>query len=241
EFYQKMKTTIKILLFSFLIAPAFIIAQEIDIVPYLKMIEQGKLEDVKAKLLDLKTDYPKSANLIFLEGVLTENGQDAVALYQTLAEKFPKSAYADAAIYRLYSYYFALGLYNTADKNLDKLKKDYPESPYIKMATANVVKNDIEESDQQANEITTKKNDDDKQFRYSVQAGAFTNSTNAAALKKEIESAGMISFIKEKNVAGTIFNVVYIGKFETKKEAEDFLPIASTRFRIAGRVVEINQ
>ncbi|RPI59999.1 MAG: hypothetical protein EHM44_11170, partial [Ignavibacteriales bacterium] len=41
-------------------------AQEVDIVPYLKMIEQGKIEDVKSKLLDLKTDYPKSSNLIFL-------------------------------------------------------------------------------------------------------------------------------------------------------------------------------
>jgi hypothetical protein len=51
----------------------------------------------------------------------------------------------------------------------------------------------------------------------------------------------MVSFIKEKNVAGTTFNVVYVGKFETRKEAEDFLPIANTRFRIAGRVVEINQ
>ena len=29
-------------------------AQEVDIVPYLKMIEQGKIEEVKSKLLDLK-------------------------------------------------------------------------------------------------------------------------------------------------------------------------------------------
>ena len=66
-----------------------------------------------------------------------------------LIDKFPKSTYADAALYRIYSYYFALGLYNTADKNLNKLKKDYPESPYIKMAAANIVQNDVEETDQQ--------------------------------------------------------------------------------------------
>ena len=216
-------------------------AQEVDIVPYLKMIEQGKVEEVKGKLLNLKTEYPKSSNLIFLEGVLTENGQDAVALYQALVDKYPKSAYADASIYRIYSYYFALGLYNTADKNLNRLKKDYPESPYIKMASANVVKNDVEETSQQDNQTPVDNNDTEKQFTYSVQAGAFTNSVNANALKKDIESAGMVSFIKDKNVAGTVFKVVYIGKFETKKEAEDFLPIANTRFRIAGRVVEIEQ
>ncbi|MBK7632133.1 MAG: SPOR domain-containing protein [Ignavibacteriales bacterium] len=237
-----MKKHFSIILFFFpFLFTSQIFAQEVDIVPYLKMIEQGKLEEVKGKLLDLKTDYTKSANLIFLEGVLTENGQDAVVLYQTLLEKFPKSSYADAALYRIYSYYFALGLYNTADKNLEKLKKDYPESPYIKMASANVVKNDVEESNQGNNESTVTKNDNDKVNLYSVQAGAFTNAANAAALKKEIESVGMFSFIKEKNVAGTVFNVVYLGKFETRKEAEDFLPIADARFRIAGRVVEINQ
>jgi len=217
-----------------------VFAQEVDIVPYLKMIEQGKIDEAKSNLLDLKTDYPKSSNLIFLEGVLTENAQDAVVLYQTLVEKYPKSAYADAAIYRLYSYYFALGLYNTADKNLNMLKKDYPESPYIKMASVNVVKNEVEESTLQSNE-TTNQNTKEKDNNFSVQAGAFTNAANANILKKDIENAGMVSFVKEKNVAGTVFTVVYIGKFETRKEAEDFLPIANTRFRIAGRVVEINQ
>jgi hypothetical protein len=58
------------------------------------------LKKQKAKLLDLKSDNPKSSNLIFLEAVLTENGQDAVALYQTLVDKHPKSTYADASLYQ---------------------------------------------------------------------------------------------------------------------------------------------
>lgn len=237
-----MKNYFLIFLFVVPILTTFqIVAQEVDIVPYLKMIEQGNIEEAKSKLLELKTDYPKSSNLIFLEGVLTENGQDAIVLYQTLVEKYPKSVYADAAIYRIYSYYFALGLYNTADKNLTKLKKDYPESPYIKMAAINVVKNDVELTTPQTNQTDGENNNVDKEFRFTVQAGAFTNIDNAKILQKEIENAGMLSFIQDKNVAGTVFKVVFIGKFETRKEAEDFLPIANTRFRIAGRVVEINQ
>jgi len=236
-----MKKHFSIFLFVIsILSSSQILAQEVDIVPYLKMIEQGKSKEVKGKLLDLKTEYPKSSNLIFLEGVLTENGQDAVVLYQTLVEKYPKSAYADAAIYRIYSYYFALGLYNTADKNLEMLKKEYPESPYIKMAAANVVKNE-DEAPHQTGETSVETVDTEKQYSYSVQAGAFTNVDNANSLKKDIENAGMVSFIIDKNVAGTVFKVVYIGKFETRKEADDFLPIANTRFRIAGRVVEINQ
>ena len=237
---MKKYFSIFLLVFSF-INSSIIIAQEVDIVPYLKMVEQGKIEDVKTKLFDLKTEYPKSSNLIFLEGVLTENGQDAVVLYQTLIEKYPKSAYADAAIYRLYSYYFALGLYNTADKNLNKLKKDYPESPYIKMASANVVKNDVKETNEQTNTTPVENTDVKKQFIYTIQAGAFTSAVNASTLKKEIENAGLVSFTKEKSVAGTVFNVVFIGKYETKKEAEDFLPLANSRFGINGRVVEIDK
>lgn len=230
------------LLFFLIIFTAFGIAQEVDIVPYLKMIEQGKLEDVKVQMIDLKNDYPKSSNLIFLEAVLTENGQDAVMLYQNLVDKHPKSTYADASLYRIYSYYFALGLYNTADKNLSRLKKDYPESPYIKMASANVVKNEepLTESEDII-QIPDSKNESENEFVYTVQAGAFTNSTNANALKKEIENSGMISFIKEKNVAGTLFNVVCIGKFRTKKEAEEFLPVVNSRFKVTGRIVEINK
>lgn len=233
-----IKAFSKFLLLFIIIINCNVSAQEADIVPYLKMIEQGKLEEVKVKMIDLKNDYPKSSNLMFLEAVLTENGQDAVTLYQQLVEKYPKSSYADASLYRLYSYYFALGLYNTADKNLTKLKKDYPESPYIKMASVNFVKNEeLTEQTNQTNNIPK----DENELNYTVQAGAFTSSANATTLRKEIENAGMVSFIKEKNIAGTTFNVVYVGKFETRKEAEDFLPIANTRFNIAGRVVEIEK
>ena len=236
-----MKKSLSIFLASFLLlmlSQSF--AQEVDIIPYLKKVEQGNIEEVKSELLNLKVDYPKSSNLLFLEAVLTENGQDAVTLYQKIIDNYPKSRYADAALYRIYSYYFALGLYNTADKQLERLKKEYPESPYIKMADVNIVKKDDEETSSQTGNVK-QQNIPEKELAYTIQAGAFTNSANASGLKKDVESAGMVSFIKEKNVAGTVFNVVYIGKFASRKEAEDFLTIANTRFKINGRVTEINQ
>ena len=236
-----MKKSLSIFLARFLVlmlSQSF--AQEVDIIPYLKKVEQGNIEEVKSELLNLKVDYPKSSNLLFLEAVLTENGQDAVTLYQKIIDNYPKSRYADAALYRIYSYYFALGLYNTADKQLERLKKEYPESPYIKMADVNIVKKDDEETSSQTGNVK-QQNIPEKELAYTIQAGAFTNSANASGLKKDVESAGMVSFIKEKNVAGTVFNVVYIGKFASRKEAEDFLPIANTRFKINGRVTEINQ
>lgn len=211
-----------------------IFSQEANIIPFLKQIEQGKGDEVKSKLADLKNDYPNSSNVLFLEGVLTENAQDAVSIYQKIVEKYPKSAYADAALYRIYSYYFALGLYNTADKNFEKLKKDYPESPYIKMAAQNV-------ADQNQEPTQTTQPTDDAEYNFTVQAGAFTNKDNAASLSKEFVNAGMYSVIKEKNVGGTVFNVVYVGRFFNRSEAEDFKSIINSQFNVTGRVVEIEK
>ncbi len=232
-----MKTIIKILLLSFIMMPAFIIAQEVDIIPYLKQIEQGKSEEVKTKLTELKKDYPNSANLMFLEGVLTENAQDAVAIYQEIVDKFPKSSFADAALYRIYSYYFALGLYNTADKYFTKLKKDYPDSPYIKMAAMNKP----EDENIQSQPMQSSDNADEENYKYTVQAGAFTNSDNASRLNEEFIAAGMKSFVKQKNVGGTVFSIVYVGKFVSRENADSFLQIVDKQFNISGRVVEIEK
>ena len=230
-----MKTAFKTILLSLFILLGVSEAQEADIIPYLKQIEQGKSEEVKSQLSELKKDFPKSANVIFLEGVLTENAQDAIALYQTILDKYPKSAYADAALYRIYSYYFALGLYNTADKSLSKLKKEYPESPYIKMAEMNITQS--ENSDVQQDTVKI----DEGNYNYTVQAGAFTNEGNAKNLLKDFTDAGMYAVLKEKNVGGTIFNVIYVGRFVTRNEAEDFKSIINSQYNVSGRVVEIEK
>ena len=58
---------------------------------------------------------------MFLDGVLTEDGQQAVSIYQRIIDKYPNSKYADAATYRVFAYFYALGLYETAEKMRDKL------------------------------------------------------------------------------------------------------------------------
>jgi tetratricopeptide (TPR) repeat protein len=232
-----MKTIIKIfsLIFLFTITTPF--AQEVDIIPYLKLIEQGKSADVKTKLPELKKDYPNSSNVMFLNGVLTENAQDAIEIYQNILDKYPKSSFADAALYRIYSYYFALGLYNTADKYFSKLKTDYPQSPYIKMASMNKAGEETSETQ------PVKSSDDSNEAaaKYTIQAGAFTNSDNAKKLNQDFINAGMKSYVKEKNVGGTIFNVVYVGSFASRSNAENFLQIVNSQFSINGRVVEIEK
>ena len=48
-------------------------AQEVNIVPYLQQIENGKADEVRNELIGLKERYSDDPSVMFLEGVLTEN------------------------------------------------------------------------------------------------------------------------------------------------------------------------
>ncbi|MCH7972355.1 MAG: SPOR domain-containing protein [Bacteroidetes bacterium] len=230
--------------FLFLLSFIFIssinvFSQEVNIVPYLKQIDNGQKVKALSHLAELKDDYPDDPSVMFLEGVLTENGQDAVAIYTEIINEYPNSKYADAAVFRIYSYYYALGLYGTANSFLNRLKKDYPKSPYIKIA-------------EQRTETTTMPLSAKKKplppksknkiiYNYTIQAGAFTISANAGHLKTRFENAGFYSTIKDKNVAGTIFHVVYVGKFETEESAKKALNIIDKQFNLQTRVTTISK
>jgi len=222
---------ISLLLFSSPLYP-----QEKDIVPYLKLIEGGARDSVLKILPELKNAYPNDPSVLFLEGVLTENGQDAIPIYNRIINDYPKSKYADASIYRLYSYYYSLGLYNTAESFLNKLNKEYPNSPYIKIAEREIPsENEVSASPQ---ELPSDENS--KDYQLTIQAGAFSNDDNAMTLKKSFEDAGYYSFIRKKSVGGSDFSVVYVGRFKKRDEAESFLQIVNKQFDLKGRIVSIN-
>jgi len=233
----------KVFLNKFIFFPLLILLtsqafpQEKDIVPYLKLIEAGKKDSVQNLLPELKKSYPDDPSVLYLEAVMTENGQDAVPVFNRIINDFPASKYADASIYRLYSYYYSLGLYNTASVFLDKLEKKYSGSPYIKLAEREIPSED-EETPSLNNKLTSDTSD---VFQFTIQAGAFSNDSNAASLKKSFENSGYYSVIKKKNVAGSDFNVVFVGEFKSRNEADNFLQVINKKFDLNGRVVPFNQ
>ena len=231
--YAHLYIVILSLLLSIKIFP-----QDVDINPYLKQIESGNKKDVEEQLPSLISKNPNSASVLFLEGVLTKDGEKALVTFSKLLDKYPKSKYADAALYRIFSYYYAAGEYYNAKKCLEDLKKDYPVSPYIKIAERNIPAADqtaISE-EKKSDQITE---EDIPKYKFTIQAGAFTNPSNAAALKKNFEDNGFFSETKDKVVAGTTFRVVYVGKFEDKEEAANFLHVINREFKLDGRVVDI--
>jgi tetratricopeptide (TPR) repeat protein len=221
------------LLFIFLITNSSI-AQDMDIVNYLKLIERGEKDEVEKILPGLKEEYPNSPSVMFLDGVLTENGQDAVVIYSKIVNSYPASKYADAALYRIYSYYYALGLYEAAKKHLNKLEKEYPDSPYLKIADKNIPSED-EVVPGGKREIETP----EIISEFTIQAGAFTKLENAQGLKKDFDDSGFKSNLKDKTIGGTLFHIVYVGEFETENEAKNFLQVINKEFKLDGRVVKM--
>jgi hypothetical protein len=212
-----------------------IVAQGIEISEYLKKIESGKIEEVRKKLPELKSKHPDDPSVLFLDGILTENGKLSVKLFSSVVNSYPDSKYADAAAYRIYSYYYAIDQLNDADSWLNRLKKDYPSSPYIKVAEKNIPPVEQKKINQ-----TNRENEQTLKSKYTIQAGAFSSKENAEALKNQFISAGYSSEIKEKEVAGTIFKVVYVGKFNSMDEAKKFLKQINSDYSLDGRVVNNN-
>ena len=218
-----------------------LVSQQVDIVPYLKAIENGNITEAKEVLNDLKEKYPNDPSVMFLDGVLKENGQEAIVIYQRIVDDYPQSKYADASLYRIFSYYYALGLYDTAREKLKQLKSSYPSSPYIQVADQNLSL--LESSDTQGN--SDKKIEDqtssEENYKFTIQAGAFTNSDNAKKLISEFENAGIYTQLTDKVVGGTTFHVVFAGKFEKYEDAENFLQVINSRYNINGTIVSIPQ
>ena len=120
------------ILFLIMVLYSLSFSQNIDIIPQLKKIESGKYEEAKEDLLELKKLYPNHPDIIFLDAVLTEDGEVSKNYYELIYNNFPKSKFADASLYRIFSYYYALGIYKKAESFRQTLVSEYPGSPYIK-------------------------------------------------------------------------------------------------------------
>ena len=102
-----------------------------EIKSYIQKLESGRTEEVKNALPDLITKYQNTSDILYLQGRLASDGIEAAKFYQGVVDNFPKSEWADDALYRIYQYYYALGLYRTAGLKLEQLKKQYPNSIHV--------------------------------------------------------------------------------------------------------------
>ena len=233
-----MRTT-----FIFLFLLLNITFAQVDIVPALKDIESGELEEAQTIYRNLKAKYPNDANVNFLDAVLTENGEEALHKYSLVFTKHPKSQFADAALYRVFSYYYSLGIYNKAEKYLTQLKETYPSSPYIKAADRTLPSEDFfvkTEFKEPKVETAPPPRVYEEKYNYTIQAGAFLNKKNANNLKSKFEAKGIYSNVYPKEVGGSLLNIVVVGKFIDPNSAQPILEELKKDYKLNGRVVPLN-
>lgn len=223
-----------------LTAPVLVVAQsgksnEPDIQRRLEMIERGQEEAVKAELPTLMTNYQNHPGVLFLQGVLTTDGTEASKIYQSIVDNFPKSEWADDALYKLYQYYYSIGLYKTADQKLDQLRRDYPFSAYSADEKPAVEK---KSPPQDQPTVITKRGSVEKYATlFTVQVGAFSTLQNAEELRTRFEREGYVSNIFTIVKNGKKLHKVWVGEFQTQNDAKRFSGEIKKRFNLESMVV----
>ncbi len=205
-----------------------------DINHRLEMIEKGQGETVRAELPALMTNYQNDPGLIYLQAVLTTDGTEAAKLYQNIVDNFPKSEWADDALYKLYQYYYSVGLYKTADLKLIQLKEDYPFSTYT---VEQVVVEEKPVEKEKPVEIKPKGTIQKFATNFTIQVGAFSTIQNAEELKAKFEKEGYTSNIFTIVSHGKKLHKVWVGEFQTYDEAKEFAAEVKKKFNLSSMVV----
>jgi len=208
---------------------------EPDVQRRLEMIEKGQEEAVKAELSTLLTNYQNNPGVLFLQGVLTTDGSEATKIYQSIVDNFQKSEWADDALYKLYQYYYSIGLYKTADQKLDQLRREYPFSAYAAEETSTKGKKPA----LQEQPAVIKKPSTVEKFStlFTVQVGAFSTLQNAEELRTRFEREGYVSNIFTIVKNGKKLHKVWVGEFQTQDEAKRFGNEIKKRFNLDSMVV----
>lgn len=201
-----------------------------DVDRSLARVEKGEADAVRSELPSLLSQYPNNPDVLYLQGVLTSDGTEAVRIYQSIVDNFPRSERADDALYKVYQFYYAIGLYRTAEMKLNQLKTDYPKSKYV----AGVVRSDTKSLPEEKENLSVQPHAEkpalpesepsqpavEERGQYTLQVGAFSQQLNAEKQKLFFEDLGYsVEVINKVRDLRSLF-VVLVGDYRTPDEAK---------------------
>lgn len=202
---------------------------EPDIGRRISMIQKGEGDKVKAELPDLLIRYQNHPGVMFLQGMLTTDGAQASKVYQTIVDNFPDSEWADDALYKLYQYFYSLGLYKSGDAKLAQLKEQYPLSPYASDQVTQAQATEEQGQGQAAEGVPLP--------GYTVQVGAFSTLKNAEELKGRFERESYSATVSTVVTNGKTLHKVWVGEFKTYDSAKRFAGEIKAKYNIDSIVV----
>ncbi len=206
-----------------------------DIQRRLELIERGQTETVKAELPALMTNFQNHPGVLYLQAILTTDGTEAAKLYQNIVDNFPKSEWSDDALYKLYQYYYSIGLYKTGDQKLQQLKQEYPFSAYA--VKGQQAEPPVQEPQEPPLEIKSPGTVEKYLTSFTVQVGAFSTLQNAEELRVKFERENYSSNIFTIVHDGRKLHKVWVGEFQTYEDAKRFTTEIRKKFNLESIVV----
>ena len=99
------------------------------------LIREGRTREARTILRQMSVGREKTEGLLFLQGLLTTDGDSAAALYQSILETYPDGTYIDDALFRLGQLKYAQGFYKTAQGLFRRLVYEHAQSPLLQQST----------------------------------------------------------------------------------------------------------
>ncbi len=227
------------------------LAQTIDdqVKSALAKIEKGQIDEAKKTAADLVAHQQNNAGVLYLQGRLATNGTEAMKDYQSILDNFPKSEWADDALFAISQYYYSLGLYKTADLKLQELKKEYPASPLLNTTPAPIPAakvpdekvllptKDIVAVDDSA-KAAANLPAEPAPGSYILQVGAYSTAANAEKQKSFFENLGMTVEITNKVRSGKSLYLVWVGGYRSAEEAKAASKEVRKKYKMDSIVIE---
>lgn len=228
-----MKKTVFLLLLAMSVSSGF--AQSTKVASYLKMVSLGKTEEVKGKLPELMAKYPDEPGVKLIQAVVMDDGLKAVEIYKKIVKEYPNSEWADDAQWRVVQFYAIIGDTTIANAELEKFRRNYPNSEFLAPAT-DAVKISIADAKHNYAKAakkpevaakTDKKSSDkveksvkEEPEKYGLQVGLYSTKSAAESEKKRFTAMKLRTDIKEKKIDDEVKFSVVIGDYSTKEAAE---------------------
>lgn len=218
-----------------------------DVNSYITRINNGQGEEVRNEIPSLLAKYPNNPGVLYLQGLVTSDGGEAVRIYQSIVDNFPKSEWADDALFKVYQFYYALGLYRTAELKMNQLRKEYPASKHLQNASAEPETKGLAEEHQQTPAAARPAPDTTVQptreavtpppLRFALQVGAFTTQVNAEKQKQFFEQLGYPVEVLNKVKDNRALFLVWVGTYPTYDEAKAGGVEIKKKYNVASIVI----
>lgn len=96
-----------------------------------ELIRSNRFEELGTVLESLQQQHSQNSAVLFGKALLEPDGARAFSMLKNIADKYPHSAYADDAIFRMGHFYYALADWRRSRQMFFRLSKGHPQSDLI--------------------------------------------------------------------------------------------------------------